>query len=110
MGEGCQDHAWNLGMRILNATCYVKNIIVMLFPERLRQLRTQSGMKQREVAQALGIDIPMYSRYEHGERRPKREQVVKIAKLFHADANELIALWLAFNAINEILRFGRKVW
>ncbi len=74
----------------------------MLFPERLRQLRTQSGMKQREVAQALGIDIPMYSRYEHGERRPKREQVVKIAKLFHADANELIALWLAFNAINEI--------
>lgn len=74
----------------------------MLFPERLRQLRTQSGMKQREVAHALGVDIPMYSRYEHGERRPKREQVVKIAKIFQADPNELVAMWLAFSALNEI--------
>ena len=59
-------------------------------------------MKQREVARAVGVDIPMYSRYEHGERRPKREQVVRLARLFHSDPDELVALWLAFNAINEI--------
>ncbi len=74
----------------------------MLFPERLRQLRTQSGMKQREVAQAVGVDIPMYSRYEHGERRPKRDQVVKLARLFGSDPDELVALWLAFSAMNAI--------
>ena len=74
----------------------------MLFPERLRQLRMQSGMKQREVARAVGVDIPMYSRYEHGERRPKRDQVVRLARLFHSDPDELVALWLAFNALNEI--------
>lgn len=74
----------------------------MLFPERLRQLRMQSGMKQREVARAVGVDIPMYSRYEHGERRPKREQVVRLARLFQSDPDELVALWLAYNAINEI--------
>lgn len=62
----------------------------------------QSGMKQREVARAVGVDIPMYSRYEHGERRPKREQVVRLARLFHSDPDELVAMWLAFNAINEI--------
>ena len=74
----------------------------MLFPERLRQLRTQSGMKQREAARAVGVDIPMYSRFEHGERRPKRDQVVRLARLFHTDPDELVALWLAFSAVNAI--------
>ena len=59
-------------------------------------------MKQREAAQAVGVDIPMYSRYEHGERRPKREQVVRLARLFGADSDELVALWLAFSAMNAI--------
>ena len=74
----------------------------MLFPEKLRQLRAASGLKQKEVAKRIGVDIPMYSRFEHGERRPKRATVVKLAKLFGADSNELVALWLAFAAINEI--------
>ena len=74
----------------------------MLFPEKLRQLRAASGLKQKEVAKRIGVDIPMYSRFEHGERRPKRATVVKLAKLFGADSNELVALWLAYAAINEI--------
>ena len=74
----------------------------MLFPERLRQLRELSGLKQKEIAKKIGVDIPMYSRYEHGERRPKREQVVKLARIYKTDPDELVALWLANSAINEI--------
>lgn len=44
----------------------------------------------------------MYSRYEHGERRPKREQVMKLARLFKTNCNELVAMWLAHTAMNEI--------
>lgn len=44
----------------------------------------------------------MYSRYEHGERRPKREQVMKLARLFKTNSNELVAMWLAHTAMNEI--------
>ncbi len=74
----------------------------MLFSERIRTLRAQQGMLQRTLADAIGVDVPMYSRYEHGERRPKREQVVKLARLLHTDANELVALWLAEDALGAI--------
>ncbi len=74
----------------------------MLFPEKLRELRKSSGMRQREIASRLGVDIPMYSRYEHGERRPKREQVVKLARIFKTDPSELVAMWLASGAMSEM--------
>lgn len=74
----------------------------MLFPERIRQLRQQSGLKQRDVARRIGVDVPMLSRYEHGERRPKREQVMKLARLLKTDPGELVALWLATGALDDI--------
>lgn len=74
----------------------------MLFSERIRTLRNQQGILQRALAKAIGVDVPMYSRYEHGERRPKREQVVKLARLLKTDADELVALWLAEEAVNTI--------
>lgn len=74
----------------------------MLFSEKIRLLRQERGLLQRKLAQAIGVDVPMYSRYEHGERRPKRAQVVKLAKLLQTDANELVALWLAEDAMSAI--------
>ena len=74
----------------------------MLFSERIRTLRKERGLLQRRLAEAIGVDVPMYSRYEHGERHPKRDQVVKLARLLDTDAGELVALWLAEEAMNEV--------
>ena len=74
----------------------------MLFSERIRTLRKEQGVLQRRLADAIGVDVPMYSRYEHGERHPKRTQVVKLARLLNTDTNELVALWLAEAAMNAI--------
>ncbi|MBP3739047.1 MAG: helix-turn-helix domain-containing protein [Muribaculaceae bacterium] len=74
----------------------------MLFSEHIRLRRKELGMKQRVLADAIGVDVPMYSRYEHGERHPKREQVLKLARLLKTDAGELVALWLAEEALNAI--------
>lgn len=74
----------------------------MLFSEKIRTLRKQQGIYQRTLAKAIGVDVPMYSRYEHGERHPKREQVVKLARKLNTDPNELVALWLAEEAMNAI--------
>ena len=48
-----------------------------------------------QLASALEIDTPMYSRIERGERKAKREQVVLLAKLLGANEKELLQLWLA---------------
>ena len=37
----------------------------------------------------------VYSKIERGERRAKREQVVKLAEILKVDQEELLTLWLA---------------
>ena len=74
----------------------------MLFSEKIKQLRLESGKRQKDLAKAIGVDVPAYSRYEHGERRPKREQVLRLARIFKTDANELVAMWLADEAYSNI--------
>lgn len=70
-------------------------IKVMLFADKIRQLREDNQMLQRQLASALEIDTPMYSKIERGDRSAKREQVVLIAKLLNTDEKELLTLWLA---------------
>ena len=74
----------------------------MLFSETIKQLRIESGKRQADLAKAIGVDVPAYSRFEHGERRPKREQVLRLARLFKVDPNELVAQWLADEAYSRI--------
>ena len=74
----------------------------MLFSNRIKQLRIESGKRQKDLARAIGVDVPAYSRYEHGERRPKRDQVLKLARIFKVDPNELVAMWLADEAYSHI--------
>ena len=75
---------------------------IMLFSEKIKQLRIESGKLQKDLARAIGVDVPAYSRYEHGERRPKRDQVLRLARIFKTDADELVAAWLADEAYSRI--------
>jgi transcriptional regulator with XRE-family HTH domain len=67
----------------------------MKFTERIKQLREERQMPQRQFAAALEIDTATYCKIEKGERRVKAEQVVVIADLLQTDKEELLALWLA---------------
>ncbi len=55
----------------------------MLFGNKIRELRDKQGLLQRQLAAALEIDTPMFSKIEHGDRMAKREQVIKLAELLH---------------------------
>ena len=67
----------------------------MLFANKLKELREEKQLLQRQLASALEIDTPMYSRIERGERKAKREQVILLAKLLDANEKEFLQLWLA---------------
>ena len=67
----------------------------MIFTEQIKRLREERQIPQRKLAAALDIDTATYCKYEKGERRPKREQVVIIADLLQTDGKELLSLWLA---------------
>jgi transcriptional regulator with XRE-family HTH domain len=74
----------------------------MLFGNRIRRLREEKQMLQRQFAAALEIDTPMYSKIERGERRAKREQVIALAQIFKVNPNEFLTLWIADRTIEAI--------
>lgn len=64
------------------------------FGERIRELRLQQNIRQRQIAALLEADTAFVSKMEKGKRQPKREQVIAIAQLLNADKEELLSLWL----------------
>lgn len=67
----------------------------MFLGERVKQLREEKGLLQRQLAASLEMDTPMFSKIERGERKAKRHQVLELAKLLMVPQSELLALWLA---------------
>lgn len=67
----------------------------MLFADKIRSLREEKKLLQRELAAALSVDTPMYSRIERGERPIKREQIKILADILCTDESDLLKLWLA---------------
>lgn len=74
----------------------------MLFGKKIRELRDENGVLQRQLAALLEIDTPMFSKIERGDRRAKREQVIKLAEYFHKDENEMLTLWLADKVLDAV--------
>ncbi len=77
--------------------------IVTRFGDKVRKLREQHNLLQRQVAGKLEIDTPMLSKIERGERRAKREQVILLANILEADQEELVTLWLA-DKVYEVVK------
>lgn len=69
--------------------------MMMTFGNRLKALRIGKGMTQRETAEMIGVDAPMYNRYEHGERMVRREKVGRLAECYGITEDELMKYWLA---------------
>lgn len=67
----------------------------MQFGEKIRELRENQGLLQRQLAASLEIDTPMFSKIERGDRKAKREQVEHLAILLDANLSELLRIWLA---------------
>lgn len=74
----------------------------MLFGNKIKELRDEQGVLQRQLAALLEIDTPMFSKIERGDRKAKREQVVKLAEYFHQDEKEMLTLWLADKFIDAV--------
>ena len=74
----------------------------MLLGQKIKELRLENGVLQRQLASLLEIDTPMFSKIERGDRRAKRTQVIQIAKYFNIDEKELLILWVADKVLDAI--------
>ena len=56
----------------------------------LKTAREQKNIKTRELAQLLGIDQALISKFENGSRKPTRDQITKLASVLEINYEELM--------------------
>ena len=60
------------------------------FSQRLRQLRTERGLKQREMAELCGLKLRGYQQYEYGEAYPTVSGLLFLADYFDVSLDYLM--------------------
>lgn len=62
------------------------------FGERLRQLRKQKNLTQKQLAELVGVTNSIISFYEVGDRMPSPEMIVKLAKALNVSTDYLLGM------------------
>jgi transcriptional regulator with XRE-family HTH domain len=60
----------------------------------LKNAREQKKISRQELAQLLGIDQALVSKFESGSRKPTKEQVIKLAAVLEIDYETIMVTWL----------------
>lgn len=68
----------------------------------LRQQREKRNLLLRQVGASMEIDQALISKFERGERKPTREQVLQFAKLFEMNEDDLLVAWLSDKLAYEV--------
>ena len=63
-----------------------------VFAQRLKELRTENNLTQKQVATKLGIRQQSYTRYENGAGEPSLDTLVAIAKIYNVSVDYLLGL------------------
>ena len=59
------------------------------FPSRLKELRQERRLTQKQVYQAIGMSPLGYQRYEYGEREPAYSKLIALADFFDVSLDYL---------------------
>lgn len=64
----------------------------MDFGIKLRKLRTNAGLTQKQLAEQIGVTKSVISFYELQERTPSPEVLIKLAAVFHVSTDFLLGI------------------
>lgn len=62
------------------------------FGDRLRQLRKERNLTQKELANLIGVKNSVISFYEVGDRTPSLEVLIKLSKALHISTDKLLGI------------------
>ena len=60
--------------------------------ERLKQLRTEKGLRQSDIAEIIGVSRTAYTQYELGISEPDLGTVQQLASFFNVSTDYLLGL------------------
>lgn len=62
------------------------------FGSKLKTLRLQAGLTQKQLAEQIGVTKSVVSFYELRERTPSPEVLIKLTAVFHVSADYLLGI------------------
>lgn len=62
------------------------------YVKRMRDLREDADLTQREVAEILGTSQTMYARYERGANELPVRHLITLCQFYHVSADYILAL------------------
>jgi transcriptional regulator with XRE-family HTH domain len=62
----------------------------MTFGERLKEIRTENGLKTLEIAEKLNISPIEYAKYEQGKLQPTEATLMALMRLFKVSKDYLL--------------------
>ena len=63
----------------------------MSISKNIRILRKKAGLTQINAANALGVSIATFRRWEAGETAPTGSRIVELAKVLNVEPSEIVA-------------------
>lgn len=60
--------------------------------EKLKSLRIEKNLTQKQVADRIGLAVSAVSSYESGTRYPSYDILVKLTRIFHVSADYLLGI------------------
>lgn len=64
----------------------------MEFPERLKQIRKNCNMTQKDVYEKLNMSPNGYASYEQGRTAPSIDTIKRLCKIFDVSADTLLGI------------------
>lgn len=72
--------------------------------ERMRKIRKEKGLTQKEVAEKLGVTVGAYSHYETGKREIDAPTIKALSAILGVSGDELIDTGFQYSQNNNMLR------
>lgn len=60
--------------------------------EKLKSLRLEKNLTQKQLANRIGLAISAVSSYESGSRYPSYEVLIQLARIFHVTTDYLLGI------------------
>ena len=76
----------------------------MLFSERMKELREQKEISQKQLAENMHISQSSVSEYENGNQQPPLEMLIKLADFFDVNIDYLLGrtnIAISLNRLKE---------